>query len=140
MRGFQRLQVVGNLGKDPELRYTPQGQSVCSFPVAVNRKWSDSSGNSHEETLWVRVSVWGPQSEACANYLKKGHPVFAEGRLSVDKGTGGPRLYARADGTTASSFEMTGENVLFLPTRFEGETAPAETVEPKAAEADEIPF
>jgi single-strand DNA-binding protein len=115
MRGFQRLQIVGNLGRDPESRFTPKGTQMCEFSVAVNRRWNDEAGNPQDETMWVRVTVWGPQGDACLKYLKKGSPVMVEGRLSVDASHGGPRTYVDSkDGKARASFEMTAREVLFL--------------------------
>jgi single-strand DNA-binding protein len=111
---FQKLIIAGNLGKDPELRYAPNGDAVCSFNVATNRKYTDKSGQLVKDTTWFRVSVWGKQAESCNQYLKKGSAVLVEGRLQADKATGGPRTFTRQDGTMGTSFEMTAESVRFL--------------------------
>lgn len=126
------LIIVGNLGKDPEMRYTNSGQAVCSFSVASARRYTDSSGEKVNETVWFRVSVWGKMAEACQEYLKKGSKVFVEGRLTPDKTTGGPRLWQKQDGTQAASFELTAQTVEFL-TKTEGKKE-SET------EQEEIPF
>ena len=80
---YQRTVVVGNLGRDPEMRYTANGTPVCNFTVATNRKWTDQDGSSQEETTWFRVSVFGRQAEICNQYLAKGRQIFAEGRLQT---------------------------------------------------------
>jgi single-strand DNA-binding protein len=138
---FHKIILVGNLGKDPEMRYTPGGQPVTSFSVASNRKFTDSSGQAIEETIWFRISVWGKQAEACKQYLAKGRQVLVEGRLVCDRQTGGPRTYKRANGETGTSFEVNAETVRFLGQR--QDSAP-ESGEPGAPAApgteEEIPF
>jgi len=113
-QGFQKLTIVGNLGKDPEIRYTPGGQPVTSFSVASNRSYTDNSGQKVEEVIWFRVAVWGKLAEACKQYLAKGRQVLVEGRLVCDKQTGGPRTYDRQNGSLGTSFEVTATTVLFL--------------------------
>jgi len=112
---YAKLVIVGNLGRDPELRYLPSGQAVADLSVATNRRWTDSgSGQAQEEVCWFRVSVWGKQAEAANQYLTKGRQVLVEGRLRPDPDTGGPRLYERGDGTPGASFEVVADRVLFL--------------------------
>ena len=114
---YHTIILVGNLGRDPEMRYTPSGQAVTSFNVATSRKYTGSDGNLVEETIWFRVSVWGKQAETCSQYLRKGSKVLVEGRLTPDKATGGPRIWTRQDGTPGASFEITGNMVRFLSSR-----------------------
>lgn len=140
---FHTIIIVGNLGKDPEMRYTPSGQAVTSFSVATSRKYTSSNGEQVNETIWFRVSAWGKQAEICNQYLKKGSKVLIEGRLTPDKNTGGPRIWQKQDGTSGASFEVTAQTVRFLSSRSDGAgggmaadsgdmaTAPAE---------DDIPF
>jgi single-strand DNA-binding protein len=111
---YQKLIIAGNLGRDPEMRYAPNGDAVTSLNVATNRKYTDKSGQLVKETTWFRVSVWGKQAETCNQYLKKGSAVLIEGRLNADKATGGPRTFTRQDGTMGTSFEVTAESVRFL--------------------------
>jgi single-strand DNA-binding protein len=110
---FLQLTVIGNLGKEPEMRYLASGQAVTSFSVAVTRKWNNAAGGKQEETTWVRVSAWGKLAEITSQYLKKGHEVFIQGRLNPDA-QGGPKVFTKADGSPAASYEMTAENVTFL--------------------------
>jgi single-strand DNA-binding protein len=111
----QNLVIVGNLGRDPELRYLQSGEAVCNLNVAINRKWNDrQTGEPQEEVCWFRVSVWGKQAEAVNEYLTKGRQVLVEGRLRPDPETGGPRVYFRQDGTAGASFEMVAQTVRFL--------------------------
>lgn len=111
---YQKLTVVGNLGTDPEMRYTPSGQAVTNLSVAANRRWTDANGDQHEETTWFRVSVWGKQAETCNQYLSKGRMVLVEGRLNPDRETGGPRIWTDQNGNPRASYEMTASNVVFL--------------------------
>lgn len=117
---YQRLVLVGNLGRDPEMRYTPNGTSITNFPVATSRKWTDASGQVKEETAWFRVAVYGKQAENCNQYLTKGQKVLVEGTLVVDEKTGGPRVYTRKDGTAGASFEIRAVTVRFLSKKGEG--------------------
>ncbi len=114
---YQQIIIVGNLGRDPEMRYTPTGTPVTSLSVATNRKYTGSDGQQVKETTWFRVSVFGKQAESCAQYLKKGSAVLVEGRLSPDPKTGGPKIFTRQDGTSGSSFEIFANTVRFLSTR-----------------------
>ncbi len=141
---YHTIIIVGNLGRDPEMRYTPSGQAVTSFSVATNRKYTSSHGESVNETIWFRVSAWGKQAEICNQYLKKGSKVLVEGRLTPDKNTGGPRIWNKQDGTAAASFEVTAQTVRFLTTRGDGDSGGGATGEagdlaPAPAE-DDIPF
>ncbi|MBU0494193.1 MAG: single-stranded DNA-binding protein [Chloroflexi bacterium] len=111
---YQKIIVVGNLGRDPEMRYTPTGQAVTTLNVATNRRWADRDGNMQEETVWFRVSVWGKQAESCNQYLAKGRAVLVEGRLKPDPATGGPRVYQRQDGTWGASYEISALSVRFM--------------------------
>jgi len=111
---YQKLIVVGFLGQDPELRYTPQGKPVTSFSVATNESWTGNDGQKNERTTWFRISVWGKAAEACAQYLSKGRQVLVEGRLDPDPDTGGPRIWEGSDGVARASFEVTAFTVKFL--------------------------
>jgi len=139
---YHTLIIVGNLGKDPEMRYLPSGQAVTSFNVATNRQYTGSDGQPVKETIWFRVSVWGKQAESCNQYLKKGSKVLVEGRLTPDPATGGPRLWTRQDGTAASSFEVNAATVRFLSSRGESDLAPGGFESAPAADSGEgdIPF
>jgi len=85
MPGLNRVQLIGYLGKDPETRYTPSGKKVCSFSVAVSRRWKDAGGDAREATDWFNIEAWGRLGEICQQYLSKGRLVFVEGRLQVDR-------------------------------------------------------
>ena len=111
---YQKVIIVGNLGRDPELRYTPDGTAVTSFIVANNRTWTYQDGSRGEETVWFRVSIWQSQAEAAAQYLSKGSQVMIEGRLQPDRTTGGPRVWLGHDGMYRTSYELTADRVVFL--------------------------
>ena len=116
---YHSITIVGNLGRDPEMRYTPSGTPVTSFNVASNRQYTNSTGEKVQETIWFRVSAWSKLAEICNNYLRKGSRVLVEGRLVPDAATGGPRTYTRQDGTTGASFEINASTVRFLDPRGE---------------------
>jgi single-strand DNA-binding protein len=138
---YHQIVIVGNLGRDPEMRYTPSGTPVTSFNIATNRKYTGSDGQQVKETTWFRVSVFGKQAEACAQYLKKGSPCLVEGRLNPDSQSGGPRIFQRQDGTSGASFEVTANTVRFLSSRAESGALPSDAVEEApAASDDDIPF
>jgi single-strand DNA-binding protein len=84
MAGLNRVQLIGYLGGDPETRQTPSGRQVCTFSVAVTRRWK-SDGQSKEATDWFNVEAWGRLGEICQQYLGKGRLVFVEGRLQIDR-------------------------------------------------------
>lgn len=133
---YQKLTLIGNLGKDPEMRYTPTGQAVTNFNLATSRTWTDGNGQRVKETAWFRVTVWGKQAESCNQYLRKGSKVLVDGRLNVDPATGGPRVYTRQDGTSGSSFEVTAETVRFLSGNGDGEGHD----QPAPGSDDDVPF
>jgi single-strand DNA-binding protein len=85
MAGLNRVQLLGNLGKDPETRFTPQGSKVCNFSVAVNRRWKGGDGGPKEATDWFNIEVWGRLGEICQQYLHKGSRIYLEGRLKTTR-------------------------------------------------------
>ena len=140
---YQKITIVGNLGRDPEMRYMPDGTAVTSFSVATTYGWTDrASGQPRKETTWFRVNVWGRQAETANQYLSKGRKVLVEGRLQSDPETGGPKLWTRQDGTVGSSFEIRADTVRFLSSRNEdvGGYEDGGYSDSPAQEEDEIPF
>ncbi len=138
---YQKVIIIGNLGRDPEMRYTPDGRPVTNLSVATNRRWKDqSSGELREETIWWRVSVWGKQAENCNQYLVKGQQVLVEGQLRPDPQTGGPRIWTGNDGVARASYDLTALRVRFLakPRGVVEEGPPYEEIPP--VEEEEIPF
>ena len=107
---LSKVILVGNLGSDPEMRYTPNGKAVTSFSVATNRRYTTSAGESRDETDWFRISVWGKQAEMCNQFLSKGKQVYVEGRLHA-------RNWEGQNGQTRTSLEVSAERVLFLGRR-----------------------
>ncbi len=140
---YQKIILIGNLGRDPEMRYMPDGTAVTSFSVATSSRWTDrTSGQPREETTWFSVNVWGRQAETANQYLNKGSKVLVEGRLKSDPNTGGPRLWTRQDGTVAASYEVRADTIRFLTPKGEGSYAAAEYEEGSASDhqEDDIPF
>jgi single-strand DNA-binding protein len=145
---YQTIILAGNLGRDPEMRYTPSGQAVTSFSVATNRQYTNNNGETIKETIWFRVSVWGKMAETCNQYLKKGSKVLVEGRLTADAATGGPRIWNGQDGSPRATFEVSAQTVRFLSSRGENEgggmaaSAPGgdEGMAPTGGDEGDIPF
>jgi single-strand DNA-binding protein len=130
---YHTLIIVGNVGKDPEMRYTPSGQAVTSFSVATNRQYSTGTGEQIKETIWFRVTTWGKQAEICNQYVKKGMKVLIEGRLAPDKVTGSPRIWTTKEGGEPhTSFEVNASTVRFLSAKSDGGT-------PEIHEGMEVP-
>lgn len=111
---YQQITLVGNVGRDPELRYTPQGTAVCDVSVAVSRSFKGADGQRNEETTWFRVTCWNKLAETVANYVKKGKQILVTGEVSA-------RAYTAKDGTPAVSLEVRADTVRFLGSRSEGD-------------------
>ena len=116
MASVNKVILIGNLGRDPELRYTQSGQGVANFTLATNERWRDKDGNNQERTEWHRIVVWGKQAESCAQYLQKGRSVYVEGRLQT-------RDWEDREGNKRQTTEITALTVQFLGGR--GGGAPA---------------
>ena len=125
---FHQLTLIGNLGHEPEMRYTPNGKSVTSFSVATNRNWVGADGQKVKETIWFRVSCWGAKAEAASNYLHKGGKVLILGRLQPGE-DGSPRVFQRQDGSKAASYEVTADTIRFLNSTNEGYAEEVATTE-----------
>jgi len=121
---YQHLTIIGNLGKDPDMRFLPDGRAVTNLSVATNNVYKGADGQQVKETCWFKVAVFGKQAEACAEYLARGRLVLVEGRLKPDKNTGGPRIWDKQDGTKGASFEVTATTVKFLGGGGNGEGRP----------------
>ncbi len=114
---FNKIILVGNLGRDPELRYTPQGTPVCSFSLATNERRRDkSTGDNNDITTWFRVTLWGRQAETASQYLQRGRPVYIEGRLRVEE-------YTDRDGNKRQSLEVNATDMQFISAGGRGEDA-----------------
>lgn len=104
---YQNTIVVGHLGDDPKMRYTPTGQAVTDFRIATNRRWKNANGEPQEKTTWFRVSAWGKLAELCNQYLAKGRLVLVEGEIDASAWVG-------QDGQPRASLELRARNVRFL--------------------------
>ena len=111
---YQQITVVGNVGKDPEMRLTNTGTSVTSFSLATNRSWSNNDGELQTETTWFRVTVWGKQAESVNEYLKKGQRALVVGEMRE------PSTWTDQEGNTRASLELNARTVRFLTPREEG--------------------
>ena len=136
---FQETTLIGNLGDDPQMRYTPNGVAVCDFPVAVNKRWTARDGQTQESTTWFRVSVWEKQAEICSQYLTKGRQVLVKGEMKE------ARAYINRDGQPAAQLELTARQVLFLGSNANGpgpgSAGHREPLDENAAfETDDVPF
>lgn len=139
-RHYNRVTLIGNLTRDPELRYTPNNTAVVDYGLAVNRNYQDSSGEWQEETTFVDITVWGRQAENCSQYLGKGSRVFVDGRLRLDQ-------WETNEGEKRSKLGVTAQSVIFLDAAPEGEgqgggDSPDEILEDLDVEEteDDIPF
>jgi single-strand DNA-binding protein len=147
MASVNKAILIGNLGKDPELRYTPSGQAVASFPLATSERFKDKDGNWQERTDWHNVVVWGRQGETVKEYLRKGRSAYVEGRIQT-------RSYEDRDGNKKWVTEIIASRIQFLGGRGEGGgekagqvASEAEVQEPAAIseplvseEDDDLPF
>lgn len=136
---FQKLTLVGNVGRDPEMRFTPSGSAVTSFSMATNSQYTSQGGETVKETTWFRVTTWGKQAEVCNQYVKKGMTVLVEGKLTPDKTTGGPRIWTNKAGAAQSSFEVNASTVRFLSHK-EAQAQDQTAGEMPVEDDDQIPF
>lgn len=104
---FNKIIIVGNLGRDPELRYTPQGTAVCNFSVATSEKKKDKSGEMQDQTTWFRVTLWNKQAETASKYLTKGSPIYVEGRLRIEE-------WSDRDGNNRFTLEVHATDMQFI--------------------------
>lgn len=132
MAGLCKVMIIGNLGRDPETRYTPNGNPVTSFSVAVNRVYT-AGGERKEETEWFRVSAWNKLAETCSQYLRKGSKVYVEGRLKTSTWDG-------QDGQKRLTLEVTATDMIILDSKARTEGGDASTEEQGGSDLDSIPF
>jgi single-strand DNA-binding protein len=128
-RGLNKVMIIGRLGRDPEMRYTPSGRPVTTFSVATSRTWNTSEGERRTETEWFNVVAWGSLAEICKQFLNKGQQVYVEGRLQT-------RHWEDAEGNKHSVTEIVANEMIMLGDRREVNNA----AEPGADEEDEFPF
>ncbi len=124
MANLNKVMMIGNLTRDPELRYIPSGAAVTSFTLAVNRLYSTQAGEKKKDTCFIRVVVWGKMAEVCGEYLSKGSPVFVEGRLQS-------RNWVGQDGQKRNTIEIVADNIQFLRTKGQAEASNAAPAENK---------
>lgn len=131
MASFNKITIVGYLGRDPELRYTPEGTPVCNFSVATTERRKDKAGELQEVTTWFQVALFGRQAENASEYLSKGSQVWVEGPLTLNQWTD-------KDGATRGTLEVRGSDIKFLSPSSEKATAAAAAATP--ASEEEIPY
>ncbi len=105
--GVNKVILIGNLGADPDMRYTPSGQGVCELRIATSESWNDKNGQRQERTEWHRVVVWGKRAEVCSKYLAKGRQVYIEGRIQT-------RSYDDKEGQKRYITEVIAQEVVFI--------------------------
>ncbi|HZR01835.1 MAG TPA: single-stranded DNA-binding protein [Burkholderiales bacterium] len=130
MASVNKVIIIGNLGRDPEVRYLPSGEAVANFSVATTEKWKDKAGEMQEQTEWHRVSFFGRQAEICGEYLRKGSSVYVEGRLQT-------RKWTDKDGNERTTTEIRGDRMQMLGSR--GGSGTAEMREPDYGAAESAP-
>jgi single-strand DNA-binding protein len=128
-RGLNKVMIIGNLGRDTEMRYTPSGRPVTTFSVATTRSWNTSDGERRKETEWFNVVAWGSLAEICNQYLTKGQHVYIEGRLQT-------RRWEDSEGQKHSSTEIIANEMIMLGDRREGKPGDQD----EANEHEEFPF
>lgn len=131
-RGLNKVQIIGHLGKDPEMRYTPSGRPVTTFSVAVSRSWNSADGERHSETEWFSVVAWGNLAEICKQYLTKGQQVYVEGRLQT-------RRWDDKEGTKHTSVEIVANEMMMLGDRRDSANNQAQESETATLEGDVTP-
>ena len=130
---FQQCIIIGNLGRDPEMRYTPEGIPVTTFTVAVNRRWTDSSGGQSEKTWWFKVTCWRKLAEITNQYLKKGRQVMVIGEIDAS-------AWLDQEGKPRASLDLTARDVRFLGGREGGAAAEAEAGPIYDQDIGDMPF
>lgn len=128
-RGLNKVMIIGRLGRDPEMRYTPSGKPVTTFSVATHRSWNTSGGERRTETEWFNVVAWGSLAEICKEYLSKNRLVYIEGRLQT-------RRWDDAEGVKHTSVEIVANEMIMLDERRENDQSP----DTDSSEEDEFPF
>lgn len=132
-RGLNKVMIIGHLGRDPEMRYTPSGRPVTTFTVATNRTWNTADGEKHNETEWFNVVSWGNLAEICKQYLTKSQQVYIEGRLQT-------RHWEDAEGIKHANVEIVANEMMILGDRREPNQAPADMPESDIPTDEEYPF
>lgn len=141
MANLNKVMLIGNLTRDPEIRYTPKGTAVADISLAINRTWNNESGQKQEETTFVEVTLWGKTGELAHKYLSKGRPVYIEGRLQLDS------WEDKESGKKRSKLKVVGDSMQFISDGKSRENQSADPSPPSQSppaspsdEDDEIPF
>ena len=132
-RDLNKVMIIGHLGRDPEMRYTPSGRPVTTFTVATNRTWNTTDGEKHNETEWFNVVSWGNLAEICKQYLSKGQQVYVEGRLQT-------RRWEDADNIKRNSVEIVASAMMILGDRHESNQTNSDSHESELINDEEYPF
>ena len=132
-RDLNKVMIIGHLGRDPEMRYTPSGRPVTTFTVATNRTWNTTDGERHNETEWFNVVSWGNLAEICKQYLTKGQQVYVEGRLQT-------RRWEDSDNIKRNSVEIVASEMMILGDRHDSNQGNNEPQEPELLNDEEYPF
>lgn len=138
-RGLNKVQIIGHLGREPEMRYTPSGKPVTTFTMAVSRSWSTADGERHSETEWFNVVAFGTLAEICKQYLTKGKQAYIEGRLQT-------RRWDDKEGVKHTSIEVVANEMMMLGERRDHNNQTQSSSEPghhendSPAQEDEFPF
>jgi single-strand DNA-binding protein len=130
---LNKVMIIGNVGREPEMRYTQNGTPVTSFSVAANRRWVAPEGEQHEETEWFNVVMWNKLAETASRYISKGSRVYVEGRLQT-------RSWEGQDGQKRYRTEIVAQNMILLDSRPKSTGASEDVFAPDEIEPDEIPF
>lgn len=133
MGSLNKAQIIGRLGRDPEIRYTQGGQAVATFTVATDHRWKNKDGAQQEKTEWHRIKAWGKLAELAGQYLAKGRQVYIEGRIETSE-------YTDKDGATKYSTEINAQEIQFLDSKGGGEKAAEKNFRTPAPDGDDIPF
>jgi single-strand DNA-binding protein len=140
MGSVNKVILVGNLGRDAELRYTPGGAAVAKFSLATTEKWTDKSGTLQERTEWHNIDLWGKQAETLSEYLRKGKQVYVEGRLQTDEYTDKEGLKRKSTKVRCDRVVLLGGGRPAATDRGESGAHPAPTESPEPLTDDDIPF
>jgi single-strand DNA-binding protein len=133
-RSLNQVELIGNLTRDPEFRYTPTGKPVCTFGIATNRTWTTDSGEKKEDTEYHRVVAWKSLAETCSKYLTKGTKVYVKGRLATGDWTA-------QDGSKKTTTEVVIDDMIILSPKKKDTPEPANSIdEDQIVDPDEIPF
>jgi single-strand DNA-binding protein len=134
---YQKFTAVGNLTRDPDMKYQPDGTALTHFTIAINKRRKNAEGVQIDTTMWMRCSAWGSTAEVAAKYLTKGRQCLVEGELEFDMQTGNPRIYKKNDNTPGTGFEMRVDRLVLLRDGSQPQSASSESQPQSAPEQTE---